>query len=585
MSDVRRRRRAVFGAAFARDLWRLIRVYWTSRAARWGAVLLVAAISLELLTVYGNVELSDGQRRIFDALGDRNPSDFAVGLTYFLGAALGTLLASTFRIYLRQRLEIHWREYLTNDYVRRWVGEQAYWQAELHQGDIDNPDQRISEDIRDFVASALGLSLSLLSAVVTLVSFGGILWRLSGLWPIHIGRVEYHVPGLMMWVAIVYAVFAMWVTHLVGRKLVPINFDRLRCEADFRYGLVRFRDHAEAVLLARGQGVEQTSLAANFRCVVANYLRLIGAQRDLNLFTGGIGHANTIMPLLIAAPLFFAGSLTLGMVAQVRVAYAEVSGALTWFVNAYQEIARWRANIERLTTFAHAMRTTAREIDPDRAGLHLAPSGAPLLRLSDVRLDAPNGTALVQGANATVHAGERVAILGTAGTGKTTLFRAIAGLWPFGAGRIEIPNAERVQFIPQRAYLPIGTLRAAVTYPSPADDVPPDRIAEVLQLLGLGHLVARLDESAHWEQRLSGAEQQRLAVARVFVQRPDWLFLDEITSALDEASEQQVYELLAEHLPNVTVVAVAQRPIALRHFPRRWYLTPVDHGPALLQAG
>ncbi|MBX3023609.1 ABC transporter ATP-binding protein/permease [bacterium] len=585
MSELRMPRSAVFGRAFARELWRLVRIYWTSRSARWGGLLLLGAISLELATVYGNVLLSDGQRRIFDALGDRAAADFGVGLTFFLAAALGTLLAATFRIYLRQRLEIHWREFLTNDYVHRWVGAQAYWQAELHQGDIDNPDQRIAEDIRDFVASALGLSLSLLSAVVTLASFGGILWQLSGRWPIHVGDVAYHVPGLMMWVAIIYAVLAMWVTHLVGRKLVPINFDRLRCEADFRYGLVRFRDHAEAVLLARGEGVEQTSLAANFRCVVANYLRLIGAQRDLTLLTSGIGHANTVVPLLIAAPLFFAGHLTLGMVAQVRVAYAEVSGALTWFVNAYQEIARWRANIERLSTFARAMRTTAKEVDPDRAGLHVAPGSEPVLRLTDVRLDAPSGTVLVRGANGTVRAGERVAILGTAGTGKTTLFRAIAGLWPFGAGRIEIPAAARIQFVPQRAYLPIGTLRAAVTYPSPPDDVPAERIAEVLEMLGLGHLAPHLDERAHWEQRLSGAEQQRLAVARVFVQCPDWLFLDEITSALDEASEQQVYELLAERLPNVTVVAVAQRPIALRHFPRRWYLSPVDHGPAMLQAG
>ena len=576
-------RRAVFGRVFAKQLWRLIRIYWRSPEARWGALLLAGAIALELSTVYANVLLSEAQRKIFDALGDRAPAAFGFGLTYFLGAALLSLFAATYRIYLRQRLEIHWREFLTGDYVRRWVGAQAYWQAELHEGKIDNPDQRISEDIRDFVASALGLSLSLLSAVVTLVSFGGILWQLSGRWPIHVRGVEYFIPGLMMWVAIVYAVLAIWVTHLVGRKLVPINFDRLRCEADFRYGLVRFRDHAEAVLLARGEGVEQQSLASNFRCVVANYLHLIGAQRDLTLLTSGIGHANSIMPLLIAAPAFFAGHLTLGMVAQVRVAYAEVSGALTWFVNAYQEIARWRANIDRLTSFSEVMATTAREVDPDRAGLHLAPSTEPLLRLTDVRLDAPGGRVLLAGANATVHAGERVAILGSAGTGKTTLFRAVAGMWPFGAGRIELPNAARMQFVPQRAYLPIGTLRAAITYPSPPDHFSAEHIEEVLTLLGLPHLLPHLDESAHWEQRLSGAEQQRLAVARVFVQCPDWLFLDEVTSALDESSEQHMYELLAERLPNVTVIAVAQRPIALRHFPRRWFLSPVDSGPAALQ--
>ena len=325
MSEVRR---AVFGRAFARDLWRLVRIYWRSPGARRGGLLLLGAVTFELGTVLGNVLLSDGQRRIFDALEARAAGDFGLALSFFFGAAILTLFAATYRIYLRQALEIHWREFLTGDYVRRWVGAPAYWQAELHHGKIDNPDQRISEDIRDFVASALGLSLSLLSAVVTLMSFGGILWQLSGRWRFELAGNEFQIPGLMMWVAIVYAILAMWVTHMVGRRLVPINFDRLRREADFRYGLVRFRDHAEAVVLARGEAVEQQSLVARFSCVVTNYWQLIRAQRNLTLLTNGIGHANSIIPLLIAAPSFFAGHLSLGMVAQVRVAYAEVSGAL-----------------------------------------------------------------------------------------------------------------------------------------------------------------------------------------------------------------------------------------------------------------
>jgi putative ATP-binding cassette transporter len=575
----------VFGRAFARELWRLIRIYWRSRAARRGSLLLLGAINLELGMVFGNVLLSDGQRRIFDALEARAAGDFGLALSFLLGAAVFTLLAATYRIYLRQALEIHWREFLTGDYVRRWVGASAYWQTELHQGRIDNPDQRISEDIRDFVASALGLSLSLLSAIVTLASFGGILWQLSGRWRFDVGQTEFHVPGLMMWVAIAYAILAMWLTHLVGRRLVPINFDRLRYEADFRYGLVRFRDHAEAVVLARGEKVEQQSLGTRFQSVVANYWRLIRAQRNLNLLTNGIGHANGIIPLLIAAPSFFAGHLTLGMVAQVRVAYAEVAGALTWFVNAYQEIARWRANIERLTSFSQVMATTAAEVDPRRAGLRVIPAEEPVLRLTDVRLDAPSGRVLLSGATGTIRAGERVAIIGRAGTGKTTLFRAIAGLWPFGAGQIEVPADARTLFVSHHGYLPIGTLRAAVTYPSPPEAFPPERIGEVLRLLDLANLEPHLEEVDHWEQRLSGAEQQRLILARVFVHQPDWLFLDEVTSVLDEPTEEQIYQLFAQRLPNVTVVAVAQRPIALRHFPRRWFLAPVDDGPAALDAG
>lgn len=577
--------RAIFGRAFARGLWRLFRIYWRSPAARRGGLLLAGAVSLELGTVFGNVLLSDGQRRIFDALEARAAGDFGLALTFFFGAAILTLFAATYRIYLRQALEVHWREFLTGDYVRRWVGAPAYWQAELHHGTIDNPDQRISEDIRDFVASALGLSLSLLSAIVTLASFGGILWRLSGRWRFEVGGSEFQIPGLMMWVAIIYALLAMWVTHLVGRRLVSINFNRLRCEADFRYGLVRFRDHAEAVVLARGERVEQQSLTARFGYVVTNFWQLIRAQRNLTLLTQGIGHANSIIPLLIAAPSFFGGYLTLGMVAQVRVAYAEVSGALTWFVNAYQEIARWRANIERLTSFADVMAMTAAEVDPGRAGLRVLTASEPVLRLSDVRLEAPGGRVLLTDASGTIRAGERVAILGPAGAGKTTLFRAIAGLWPFGAGRIEVPDDARILFVSQHAYLPIGTLRAAVTYPAEPTAFPHERIVEVLRLLGLDYLESHLDEVDQWEQRLSGAEQQRLALARVFVHQPDWLFLDEVTSALDESTEKHVYQLLAQRLPNVTVVAVAQRPIALRHFPRRWFLSPVDRGPAVLHAG
>jgi putative ATP-binding cassette transporter len=576
---------AVFGRAFARDLWQLLRIYWMAPPARWGAVLLAGAICLELGLVFGNVLLSDGQRRIFDALEARSAGDFAVAVTFFFGATIVTLLAATYRIYMRQALEIHWRQHLTTDFVARWVGPAAFWQNELHEGKIDNPDQRIAEDIRDFVASALGLSLSLLSAFVTLASFGGILWQLSGRWPVHVGEVEYHIPGLMMWVAIAYAVLAMWGTHMVGRRLVPINFDRLRCEADFRYGLVRFRDHAEAVVIARGEAVEQQTMGERFLCVVNNYWQLIRAQRNLALLTTGIGHANRIVPLLIAAPAYFAGHLSLGMVAQVRVAYEEVSGALTWFVNAYQEIARWRANIERLTAFREVMATTAAEVDPQRAGLRVALGAEPALRLTDVRLDAPGGRVLVATSSGVVNRGERVAILGPAGAGKTVLFRAIAGMWPFGAGRIEVPAADRSLFLPQRPYLPIGTLRAAVSYPAAVGAFPHERLCEVLGALGLSHLEDHLDEVQNWEQRLSSAEQQRLGLARIFVHRPDWLFLDEVTSALDEASERRVYELLAERLPNVTMVAVTQRPIALRHFPRRWFLQPHDHGPAALQTG
>jgi len=331
--------RALFDVHFARRLWRLTRRYWTSADAPRGGLLLTLAIALELGTVYGAVELADAQRRIYDALQDRIATAFMQGVALFIGVVLVFVLISTYRIYVRQALEIRWRNWLTDDLLQDWISPHACCQMELVRAEADNPDQRIAEDARNYVASALGLSLSLLAAIATLVSFSRLLWDLSGDWPIRVAGTEIQVPGLMMWVAIAYAVVASWITHRLGRRLVPINFDRLRFEADFRFGLVRFRENAEAVGLAGGENYERLGSLERFGRVVENWWQLIRAERNLNLFTSGIGQLNGAVPLLLAAPGYFFGSLTLGRVAQTGIAYSQVSGALAWFVNAYQEIA------------------------------------------------------------------------------------------------------------------------------------------------------------------------------------------------------------------------------------------------------
>ncbi|HET6303722.1 MAG TPA: ABC transporter ATP-binding protein/permease [Myxococcota bacterium] len=578
----RDRRAPVFGRRFARALWRLIRIYWVSPDAKWGAALLLGAIALELGTVWANFLLSDAERRIFDALGAKESVAFLAAMGLFLGAALLFVLVSTYRIYLRQALEIRWRRGLTAHYLERWMGAQAYVQAELHRGEVDNPEQRIQEDVRDFVSSALGLSLSLLSAVASLVSFGGLLWTLSRHFPLHLDSAEIRFPGLLLWVAIGYAAFSMWITHVVGRRLIPINFDRLRFEADFRYGLVRFRDHVEAVALARGEDAERLGGLQRFHNVVTNWWQLIRAQRNLTLLTTGIGQTNSLVPLLVAAPAYFAGHLTLGSIAQIRFAYGQVSSALTWFVSAYQEIARWRANIERLATFADVMDVTAREIED--AGIRVVPVEGSALRIADLCLEQPDGRVQFQGANATVNAGDRVAVTGPSGSGKTMLVRAIGGVWPFGSGRIEIPARARMLFVPQRPYFPLSSLRDAVSFPAPTGTFADERIREALDLLGLGHLAARLDDTEQWEQLLTPHEQQRLALARVLVHEPDWIFLDKATSALDEAMEKRVYELLAQRLPRATLVTVAHRPDVARYHTRSWTLAPGEDGRIALDA-
>jgi putative ATP-binding cassette transporter len=576
------KKQALFGLRFIRHLAELVRIYWTSPGARKGTLLLAGAVVLELGTVYGNLLLSDAQRRIMDAVQEKQSSVFLVAIGLFAVLSAGFVLVSAYRIYLRQLLEIRWRRSVTGYYVDHWMNERAYCQAQLHGDEVDNPDQRIAEDVRDFAASALGLSLSLLSSMATLLMFGGLLWELSSKGTLPIGGRNLHVPGFLLWVTVLYAALSTWLTHLVGRPLVRLNFDRLRYEADFRYGLVRFRENVEVVTLSRGEALERRGALERFQSVMRNWWELIAAQLRLTVFTGVVGQANAIVPLLVAAPAFFSGLITLGTIAQIQIAYGQVSGALTWFVYAYQEIARWRANVERLSTFAEVMDATTKDLA--RSNIRVVPVEAPALRLLDLSLQAPDGRTLMDAASATVEPGERVAITGPSGSGKTILLRAIAGNWPFGRGRIDVPARAKVLFVPQRPYLPLGSLRAAVSYPASEDTFSDERIREALTLLGLARLGTRLDVTAPWDQQLSLHEQQRLAIARVLLNEPDWVFLDKATSALDEEMEKRAYSLIAERLPHTTVISVAHRPEVAGYHTRRWTIAPNSHGRSSLHA-
>jgi len=566
------RMRALFGRRFYRQLWHLTRVYWTSSDAPAGAGLLGLAIAFEIGSVYGTVWLAEVQRQLFDAMQSKQAEAFFAAAALSLGLVLAFLVISTYRIYVRQVLEIRWRRWLTDYFLGRWMGSGAYYRMQIHEKETDNPDQRIAEDVRDYVASALGLSLSLLAAVVTLVWFLGMLWRLSGEWHFRFRGAEFEIPGLMVWVALLYSGASTWVTHRVGRRLVPINFDQQRYEADFRYCLVRFRENVEAVALSDGEEGERRSALGAFRHVVANWGRLIRAQRNLSLFTTGFSQANGLVPLLVAAPGFFLGRLSLGAVMQTNIAYGQVSSALTWFVNAYVEIARWRASVERLFSFSEAIEQTEAIAD----GIQFVRTAEPVLRLADLRVALPRGRLLLDGVNGAIAAGERVVVTGPSRSSKTTLFRVFAGIWPFGRGRVELPEKGKMLFLAQQPYLPIGTLRAAASYPSPEGAFPDERIREALQLLELGDFAGRLDESEHWEQHMSSDEQQRLALARVLIQEPDWIFLDEATSALDDAMEERVYELIEERLPRATVVSVPHRPGVEQFHQRRWTIVPHD---------
>ena len=571
---------SLFDQRFVRHLGRLVRIYWASPSGGRGLMLLFGAILLELGTVYGNFLLSVGERSIMDSMQARDGVEFLWAVGFFAAVATGFVFVSAWRLYLRQLVEIRWRESDTAEYLRLWMSDRAYYQMHLHRDELDNPDQRIAEDIRDFVASALGLSLSLLSAVATLVWFGGLLWSLSRDWAFPIAG-HTHVPGILLWVALAYAALSTWLTHRVGRPLVGLNFDRLRYEADFRFALMRFRDNVETVTLSRGEQLERQGASERFRSVMLNWWDLILAQRRLTVFTGIVGQANGIVPLLMAAPGFFSGLMTLGTVVQVRFAYGQVSGALIWFVNAYQEIARWRANVERLASFEEVMEEADEDIAHARIHVMAGPAGT--LRLKGVSLRDPHGRSLIEDINVAVQKGDRVAISGPSGTGKTTLLRAIAGVWPYGSGRIDLPDAERMLFVPQRPYLPNGTLRAVVSYPASEGSHSDARIREALHQVGLDVLADRLDAIESWAQQLTPAEQQRLGIARVLINEPAWVFLDKATSALDEDLERRIYELLAERLPQSTLISIAHRIEINSHHGRRWTIVPTEGGRSELR--
>jgi len=576
------RQPALFGVHFARQLWRLTRVYWRSRDAGWGGLLLALAIALELGTVYANILIANGQRAIFDALELKAGGRLVAAIGIFLTAAAALVTATTLRIYVRQALEIRWREQLTSFFLDRWIAPAAYAQMQRNRDAIDNPDQRVAEDVRDFVASSLGLSLSLLSAVVTLFTFGGLLWRLSRDWPLQAFGIAFEIPGFMMWVAVAFSLLSIAAAHFVGRRLVPINYAKLRVEADFRYGLVQFRDNVERVVLSRGQAVERLAARSRFQQIVENWWQLIRAQRNLSFLTSGVGQLNELVPILVAAPAYFAGSITLGHVAQVRFAYGQVAGGLGWFVNAYQEIARWRANVERLCSFLHAMERAERDLDA--SNVVVAASPRHVLRLADLRLESPGGRVVLDRVNATVAPGDRVAIVGPSGTGKTMLMRAIVGMWPFGAGRIEVPAGAHAMFLPQRPYIPAGTLRAALSFPAPEGTFPDERIREMLRLVGLERFEGRLADDEQWEQQLSPHEQQQVGFVRLLLHEPEWVFIDKATSDLEEDVARRLYGLLAERLPKATVVSVAQRPEIADYHTRRWTLVPGAAGVSLRAA-
>ena len=568
---------------FSARVWTLSAPYFKSEDKWKARGLLAAIVVLNLAAVYMLVLLNDWNRVFYDALQNKDQPVFWTQLGRFTYLAFAFIIIAVYRFYLTQLLEVRWRAWMTAHYLQRWLADHAFYTLELarfsgaDKNTADNPDQRIQEDINLFTTYSISLSMGLLNAVVTLLSFVGILWSLSGAFAFTLGGTSYNIPGFMVWMAVLYCAVGSVITHYIGRPQIKLNYQQQRYEADFRHHMVRVREYSESIALDKGEAVERTQLDLRFSSVLANYLQLIKKQKNLVWFTNFFGQAAVVFPFIVAAPRFFSGAIQLGELMQISSAFGRVQDSLSWLVDNYSNLAAWRATTDRLTSFednitAAGQQTRAHSainLEASKKRVATAPNA---LSASGLTLSLPAGQVLLSDVSLSANPGDSVLFKGPSGSGKSTLFRAFAGIWPFTKGYAHLPQG--AMFIPQRPYFPDGLLRDALAYPQPTAQYSEEALKQALLDAMLPQLVNRLEDQDAWSQKLSGGEQQRLAIARVLLKKPQWIFADEATSALDEPAEKALYEKLQAHVAEVHggMVSIAHRPSVAAFHNRQWTL-------------
>jgi len=539
-------------------VWRIAAPYYRSDDKWAGRGLLAAVIVIELASVFLTVLLNKWNNVFYNALQERNQAVFTYQLGYFCVLATFWVAFSVYKLYLNQWLQIRWRRWLTARYLGEWMHDANHYRMQLLGDAADNPDQRIAEDTQRFVELTLGLGVGLLSAVVTLASFVVILWGLSNDAPLHLFGRDIPIPGYLVWGALIYALLGTWLTHLVGKPLVALNFQQQRFEADFRFNLVRTRENAEQIALLRGEPAERTRLLSRFGFVVENWISIMQRTKKVTALTATYSQAAVIFPFVLIAPAYFAEKVQLGGMMQTASAFGSVQDALSFIITSYRTIAEWQSVVQRLAGFERSIENaTALTVEQDV--IHVKSADNAAIDLEKLVVSLPSGTPLVSTDGFSIKSHERTLVTGPSGAGKSTLFRAIGGVWPFGSGSIAIPAKATLMVLPQRPYFPIGSLKAAIVYPAEASAFTQDRVRDVLIAVGLPQLAPRLDEDAHWNRMLSMGEQQRLGLARALLHEPQCLFLDEATASLDEASEASLYRLLEEKMPATTIVSIGHR--------------------------
>ena len=540
--------------------WQLIKLYWRSEKRKYAYAAALFIILMTLVLVAFDVIFSYWFNYFYDALQEYKLHQAIYLLVMFFALAGLYIILAVYRYYISQVFGLRWRRWLTEQFIDRWLLNRDYYFLETFDEHTDNPDQRIQEDINSLVVNSISLSIGLIGAVTTFLAFIYVLWQLSGKLHLHLGSLgTWNIPGYLVWVAIIYSSIGTYLTFKIGRPLVGLNFEQQRREATFRFAAIDLRSHAENVALYRGEGHQKSILQQLFGRVLDNWYAIILRQKLLLWFTSGYNQAAVALPLLVVLPNYFEKVFLLGGLMQSLRAFSSIQDALSFFVNSYPQIAEWRAVTQRLTTLLDHMNAIDQKVaEQDQLSFHKEAENKIVAK--NVSISTPNGSALLKGINEEFIHKQNYLLQGISGIGKSTFIRTIAGIWPYAAGDIVLPTRQKIMYLPQKVYMPIGTLAEAILFPDKQHPELETMLPQVLRDCRLENLIPRLNETAAWSDQLSPGEQQRVAFARVLIHKPDWVFLDETTSMLDLANEAHMYNLLKTQLPNCSIISVSHRP-------------------------
>ncbi|MCC6889456.1 MAG: ABC transporter ATP-binding protein/permease [Hyphomicrobiales bacterium] len=544
-----------------RHFWRVSTGFWRLSGDRRAWLLTASVLAIVLVQLFFQYQINVWNRRLFDALEQRQSRVVLYEALIFVPLFLGGVFFSVTNVYCRMTLQRLWREWMTAHVIDRWLAKGHHYHLDLIEGDHKNPESRIVDDIRYATEAPVDIIAGIFAAVLSALTFIIVLWMVGGALNFEIAGTRFHIPGFLVIAAFVYAMFGTGSMLIIGRSFVRASEVQNQREAEFRYALTRLRENGESIALLGGEVEERAGLMRTLGQLLESWRVIMGQWMRTTFVSQTSNYIASVLPILLCAPKYLAGNMSLGQVMQAASAFVIVQAAFGWLVDNYPRFANWSANARRiasLTTSLDALEQAEKSGGIKLISRELHDDAALQLRGLSVTLDSGQG--VVNEAEVEIAPGEKVLIVGESGTGKSTLVRAIAGLWPWGDGQVVIQRDARLLMLPQRPYVPLGTLRRAATYPMAADAVSTETVAEALEDVGLGHLLGRLDDDGAWEQTLSGGEKQRLAFARLLIHKPSLIVLDEATSALDTGSQEHLMQLIHERLPESTLISVGHRP-------------------------